>query len=60
MHKRLISFTPRQDDWLRTESKRLGVPVSELVRRVLDAHLDKEHGANGQDLHELPNDEASG
>jgi hypothetical protein len=36
MKKKLISLTERQADYLDTEAKRLGISVSELVRRILD------------------------
>jgi hypothetical protein len=31
-----ISFSPPQLKWLRAEAKRLGLTISELVRRILD------------------------
>ena len=37
MKKRLISFSDPQYEWLQTEAGRLGLPVSELVRRAVDA-----------------------
>jgi hypothetical protein len=36
MIKMLISFTVQQAEWLRAEAKRLGIPISELVRRIID------------------------
>lgn len=36
MYKQMISFTVPQMKFLRAEAKRLGVTVSELVRRIID------------------------
>ena len=36
MIKRIISFTPPQLEWLEAESKRIGISVAELVRRIID------------------------
>ncbi len=36
MVKRLISFTEPQVAWLEAEAQRLGISVSELVRRIID------------------------
>lgn len=38
MQKRLISLTDPQTEFLKKESERLGISVSEVVRRVLDKH----------------------
>lgn len=38
MHKRLISFSKPAFEWLRDESRRLGISVSELVRRAVDEY----------------------
>lgn len=37
MRKILLSLSDPLDKWLRAESAKLGITVSELVRRVLDA-----------------------
>jgi hypothetical protein len=39
MTKQMISFTDPQLKFLRKESKRLGISVAELVRRIIDAHV---------------------
>lgn len=36
MHKRVISFTTPQNDWLEAESERLGISAAELCRRAVD------------------------
>lgn len=38
----MISFTEPQHAYLVKEAKRLGIPVAELVRRIVDAHTAKE------------------
>ena len=38
MTKQMISFTAPQSRWLRTEARRLGVSVAELVRRAVDEY----------------------
>lgn len=37
MPRLLITITEPQDTWTRREAQRLGIPVSELIRRTLDA-----------------------
>lgn len=37
MPKLLITISEPQDTWTRREAQRLGIPVSELIRRTLDA-----------------------
>lgn len=34
--RQTITFTEPQAEWLKTEAARLGVPLSELVRRIVD------------------------
>jgi hypothetical protein len=36
MKKLLLSFSKPADQWLRSESERLGIPLTELVRRIVD------------------------
>jgi hypothetical protein len=36
----MISFTDPQIAFLRKDAKRLGISVAELVRRIIDAHVD--------------------
>ena len=38
MNKRMISFTDPQEAFLKRESERLGISVSDLVRRIVDQH----------------------
>jgi len=40
MHRTNIYLTERQQRALRKEAKTLGVAMAELIRRILDAHLD--------------------
>jgi hypothetical protein len=35
-----VTLTPRMQDALQREHERLGIPVSEIIRRVLDAWVD--------------------
>ena len=37
MIKLLISLTVQQVEWVRAEAARLGIPVSEFIRRIVDA-----------------------
>jgi len=32
----LLSFSKPANEWLRKEASRLGIPVTELVRRIVD------------------------
>ena len=41
MHKQMISLTDPQIAYLRAEAKRLGITVSDLVRRIIDQHREK-------------------
>jgi fructose-1,6-bisphosphatase/sedoheptulose 1,7-bisphosphatase-like protein len=38
MHKQMVSLTLPQIAALKKEAKRLGVSVSELIRRIVDRH----------------------
>jgi hypothetical protein len=38
--KQMISFTDPQRAFLKREAKRLGISVAELVRRIIDAHIE--------------------
>ena len=53
MKAKLIYLSERQVDFLKDESQRLGTKVSELIRRILDAHIDiekeYENGINKKD-----------
>ena len=40
MTKQMISFTDPQISYLRKEAKRLGISVAELVRRIIDRHIE--------------------
>jgi hypothetical protein len=37
-------MTPRQAEWLTNEADRLGISVSELIRRILDRWIDQGGG----------------
>jgi hypothetical protein len=45
MKKVCVSITERNLDWLRAEARRLGVGVSEVLRRTLDSFT---KGAEGR------------
>lgn len=36
----MISFTDPQRVFLKREAKRLGISLAELVRRIIDAHIE--------------------
>jgi hypothetical protein len=38
MNKRMISLTDPQVEFLQREAGRLGISVSDLIRRIIDAH----------------------
>jgi hypothetical protein len=38
MHKQMISLTEPQAAFLKVESVRLGISVSDLIRRIIDQH----------------------
>jgi hypothetical protein len=40
MRAKLVHLTDRQFEHLTEQSKKLGISVSELIRRILDDHLD--------------------
>lgn len=40
MIKQMISFTEPQMAYLKREAKRLGISIAELVRRIIDAHIE--------------------
>jgi hypothetical protein len=40
MVKQLISFTVPQHQLLKREAKRLGISIAELVRRIVDRHIE--------------------
>lgn len=40
MKRQMISFAEAQEQHLSDEAKRLGVSVSELVRRIVDWYID--------------------
>lgn len=40
MVKQMISFTEPQRSFLKMEARRLGIPIAELVRRIVDAHIE--------------------
>lgn len=41
MTKQMISFTDPQLKFLRKEATRLDISVAELVRRIIDAHIER-------------------
>ena len=38
--KQMISFTDPQRQFLKREAKRLGISIAELVRRIIDRHIE--------------------
>lgn len=40
MTKQMISFTDPQRQFLKREAKRLGISIAELVRRIIDRHIE--------------------
>ncbi len=40
MHKQMVSLTAPQMAFLREEAARLGISVSDVIRRILDQHRD--------------------
>jgi len=40
MTKQMISFTDPQRAFLKREAKRLGISIAELVRRIIDRHIE--------------------
>jgi fructose-1,6-bisphosphatase/sedoheptulose 1,7-bisphosphatase-like protein len=41
MHRQMISLTKPQADYLKVEAKKLGISVSDLIRRIVDAHREQ-------------------
>lgn len=41
MRKQVVSLTDREARWLDIEVKRLDIPPAEIIRRVLDEHIDR-------------------
>jgi len=41
MKQKLIGLTDRQQKYLKEEAKNIGISVSELIRRILDEHIDR-------------------
>lgn len=39
MTRQMIQFTDPQHPYLRSEAKRLGLSIAELVRRIIDEHI---------------------
>ena len=39
MHRQMISLTKPQADYLKAEADRLGISVSDLIRRIIDNYL---------------------
>jgi hypothetical protein len=42
VRKQMVSFTEPQMDFLQQEAKRLGIPVAELVRRIVDEYRERQ------------------
>jgi hypothetical protein len=40
--RRMVTLTAKQDAWLLRKSERLGISVSELIRRIIDEHRKEE------------------
>lgn len=40
--QRSIVFTKQQMKWLKDEAERIGITVGELIRRIIDAHREKQ------------------
>lgn len=38
MHKQMVSLTGPQIEYLKAEAERLGISVSDLIRRIVDKH----------------------
>ena len=58
MLPRLVRFAKPADAWLREEAARLGIPVAELIRRIVDHRREKDQFL--ADLHDLGNESAKG
>lgn len=40
MHKQMVSLTEPQIGFLKAEAARLGIPVADLIRRIVDQYRD--------------------
>jgi hypothetical protein len=60
MQKRMVSFSDPQYDYLVEEAARLGIPVSELVRRIIDKWRELNDAKEADEGDEAPSDEAQG
>jgi hypothetical protein len=40
--RRMVTLTAKQDNWLQAKAERLGISVSELIRRIIDEHRQEE------------------
>jgi hypothetical protein len=38
MHKRMISLTGPQESFLKREAEKLGISLSDLIRRIIDQY----------------------
>ena len=45
MHKQMIALTIPQASYLKGEAERLGISVSDLIRRIIDQHRSGGEGA---------------
>ena len=54
MKKTLISLTERQRQKIQEEAESIGISKAELIRRILDSHIDKKedqkNDTNGQTI----------
>lgn len=41
-HRQMISLTEPQTDFLKAEAARLGISMSDLIRRIIDQHRDQQ------------------
>ena len=41
MHRTMISLTDPQTEFLKKEAERLGISVSDLIRRIVDVYREK-------------------
>ena len=48
MPKKLISLTDREVSWIKEKSEEYGINESELIRRILDAHIHSDTHKNGE------------
>jgi hypothetical protein len=40
--RRMVTLTAKQDAWLKAKAERLGISVSELIRRIVDEYREGE------------------